>query len=165
MSGIAVGRLTEERKNWRKDHPPGFYARPVKRPDNSTNFMQWEAGIPGKENTDWAGGVYKVIMVFPNDYPVKPPRVVFRPPLFHPNVFTSGDICLSILKEEDGWRSSITIKQILVGIQELLDEPNPLSAAHSEAVNLFIRNKAAYKRKIREQAAKNVPVAGSDEGA
>jgi hypothetical protein len=25
MSGIAVGRLTEERKNWRKDHPPGMY--------------------------------------------------------------------------------------------------------------------------------------------
>jgi ubiquitin-conjugating enzyme E2 I len=49
MSGIAVGRLTEERKNWRKDHPPGFYARPGKKADNSTNVMSWETGIPGKE--------------------------------------------------------------------------------------------------------------------
>jgi ubiquitin-conjugating enzyme E2 I len=49
MSGIAVGRLTEERKNWRKDHPPGFFARPVKKDDNSTNIMAWETGIPGKE--------------------------------------------------------------------------------------------------------------------
>lgn len=51
MSGIAVGRLTEERKNWRKDHPPGFYARPVKKEDNSTDIMCWETGIPGREGT------------------------------------------------------------------------------------------------------------------
>lgn len=49
MSGITESRLAEERKNWRKDHPPGFYARPVKKADNSTNMMIWELGIPGKE--------------------------------------------------------------------------------------------------------------------
>ena len=49
MSGIAVGRLTEERKNWRKDHPAGFYARPAKKDDNSTNIMEWETGIPGRD--------------------------------------------------------------------------------------------------------------------
>ena len=27
--GIARGRLVEERKSWRRDHPYGFYARPV----------------------------------------------------------------------------------------------------------------------------------------
>lgn len=88
MSAIAIGRLTEERKNWRKDHPPGFYAKPGKKADNSTNIMQWETGIPGKEGnlvvmiiklnylviaigTDWAGGVYKVVMDFPEEYPSK----------------------------------------------------------------------------------------------
>lgn len=49
MSSIATGRLTEERKNWRKDHPPGFYARPAKKSDGTLNIMQWETGIPGKE--------------------------------------------------------------------------------------------------------------------
>ncbi len=27
MSGIARGRLAEERKSWRRDHPVGFYTR------------------------------------------------------------------------------------------------------------------------------------------
>ena len=52
MSGIAIGRLSEERKNWRKDHPHGFYARPMKKEgdaDNATDIMTWETGIPGKE--------------------------------------------------------------------------------------------------------------------
>ena len=47
MSGIAQARLSEERKGWRKDHPFGFIARPMKNPDGSLNLMLWEYGIPG----------------------------------------------------------------------------------------------------------------------
>ena len=64
MSGIAQGRLKEERKNWRRDHPFGFWARPVTKADGSSDLMKWEAGIPGKEGTDWEGGVYTVSMEF-----------------------------------------------------------------------------------------------------
>ena len=44
-------------------------------------------------------------MEFSEDYPSKPPKCKFKPPLFHPNVYPSGTICLSILNEEQGWRS------------------------------------------------------------
>jgi ubiquitin-conjugating enzyme E2 I len=71
MSSIAIGRLTQERKDWRKDHPPGFYARPIKKADNSTDMMKWEAGIPGKAGTPWEGGVYRVEMHFSSEYPLK----------------------------------------------------------------------------------------------
>ena len=71
MSGVAIGRLTLERKDWRHDHPMNFYARPVKNADNSNDIMNWEAGIPGKEGTDWEGGVYRVTMEFPPEYPMK----------------------------------------------------------------------------------------------
>ncbi len=36
---------------------------------------------------------------------------------FHPNIYPSGTVCLSILNEDEGWRPSITVKQILMGIQ------------------------------------------------
>jgi ubiquitin-conjugating enzyme E2 I len=83
----------------------------------------------------------------------------FVPPLFHPNVYPSGTICLSILNEEEGWRPAITIKQILVGIQDLLDEPNPDSPAQSEAYQMFIKHKAQYKARVRQEARKNAPTA------
>jgi Ubiquitin-conjugating enzyme len=81
----------------------------------------------------------------------------FVPPLFHPNVYPSGTICLSILNEEEGWRPAITLKQVLIGIQDLLDDPNPLSPAQSEAFTLFQQNKAEYKKRIRQEARKNAP--------
>lgn len=73
----------------------------------------------------------------------------FSPPLFHPNVYPSGTVCLSILNEEEGWKPAITIKEILLGIQSLLDEPNPESPAQADAFNLFKKDKAAYEKKIR----------------
>ena len=46
---------------------------------------------------------------------------------------------------------------MLLGIQELLDHPNPGSPAQREAYELFVKDRAAYNRKIREQTAKNLP--------
>lgn len=49
MGDIAISRLSEERKSLRKDYPPGFYAKPLKKNDNSIDLMNWEVGIPGRE--------------------------------------------------------------------------------------------------------------------
>jgi len=40
----------------------------------------------------------------------------FTPPLFHPNVYPSGTVCLSILDEEKSWKPAITIKQVGIWI-------------------------------------------------
>ena len=81
MSGIALSRLQTERKNWRNDSIPGFYAKPLKNSDNSTNLFKWEVGIPGKPNTDWESGVYIVHVTFPASYPQNAPKCEFVPPL------------------------------------------------------------------------------------
>jgi ubiquitin-conjugating enzyme E2 I len=114
--------------------------------------MKWECGIPGKRNTPWEGGIFKLTMDFSDEYPAKPPKCKFSPVLFHPNVYPSGTVCLSILNEDEDWRPSITVKQILIGIQDLLDNPNANSPAQGEPYNLFIHNRAEYIRKIRQQA-------------
>jgi len=154
MSGICKARLGEERKQWRKDHPYGFFAKPQKDGD-SLNLLQWEVGIPGKEGTPWEGGLYKVSMTFPEDYPSKPPKCKFVPPLYHPNVYPSGTICLSILNEEKAWKPAITIKQIVLGIQDLLDNPNADDPAQTDAYMLYKKDKDAYTRKIRQVAREN----------
>lgn len=78
----------------------------------------------------------------------------FVPPLFHPNVYPSGTICLSILNEEKGWKPAITLKQvrrasvdascacrasaqIVLGIQDLLNTPNLDDPAQVDAYALL----------------------------
>jgi ubiquitin-conjugating enzyme E2 I len=97
-------------------------------------------------------------MIFKDDYPSSPPKCKFEPPLFHPNVYPSGfinywlwlfgfiwpfnvwypgTVCLSLLDEEKDWRPAITIKQILLGIQDLLNDPNIKDPAQAEAYTIY----------------------------
>jgi len=154
MTGIALGRLQEERKAWRKDHPFGFVAKPVKNPDGTLNLMNWECSIPGKKGTNWECGSYKMRMIFKDDYPTTPPKCKFEPPLFHPNVYPSGTVCLSLLDEEKDWRPAVTIKQILLGIQDLLNTPNIRDPAQAEAYTIFTQNKSEYDKRVKQQADK-----------
>eukprot|EP01083_Nonionella_stella_P191554 708916_1 len=117
MSGIALTRLAEERKAWRKSHPHGFFARPNKSPDGSTNLLCWKCGIPGPQGSAWEGGLYKLNIYFTEEYPNKPPKCQFDQALFHPNIYPSGTVCLSILNEEKGWKPAITVRVMLEGIQ------------------------------------------------
>ncbi|KAJ8250870.1 hypothetical protein GJAV_G00214160 [Gymnothorax javanicus] len=157
MSGIALSRLAQERKAWRKDHPFGFVAVPTKNPDGTLNLMNWECAIPGKKGTPWEGGLFKLRMLFKDDYPSSPPKCKFEPPLFHPNVYPSGTVCLSILEEDKDWRPAITIKQILLGIQELLNEPNIQDPAQAEAYTIYCQNRVEYEKRVRAQAKKFSP--------
>lgn len=87
--------------------------------------------------TIWEGGLYKIRMLFKDDYPTTPPKCKFEPPLFHPNVYPSGTVCLSLLDEQKDWRPAITIKQLLLGIQDLLNEPNIKDPAQAEAYTIY----------------------------
>ena len=76
---------------------------------------------------------------------------------FHPNIYPSGTVCLSILNEDEQWRPSITVKQILLGIQELMDSPNEKSPAQSDGYVTFTQRKEEYKKRVKEQATKYPP--------
>lgn len=179
------------RKQWRRDHPFGFFAKPQRNAQGVLDLKKWECGVPGKEKTLWESGLFKLDVVFPdgkherpktrlevtltsNRIPYKTTKMYvhlsynsrtggkhltnsgkFVPPLFHPNVYPSGTVCLSILNEDEGWKPAITLKQILLGIQDLLNDPNPESPAQAEAYNLFKKDKAAYEKKIKTVVREN----------
>ena len=75
---------------------------------------------------------------------------------YHPNIYPSGTVCLDIINEGEGWRPSITVKQILLGIQDLLDTPNNASPANGTASSDYQRDRALYRRKVLSQT-RNYP--------
>ena len=156
INEVVLTRQNQERKQWRQDHPHGFVAKPIIDDDGNVNMLKWYCEIPGPKDSPWEEGSYKLYMEFPLDYPLRPPKSQFKPVLPHPNIYPSGTVCLSILNEEEDWKSSISIKQILLGVQKLLrEEPNIESPAQYEPCNLYKTNREAYYRNVREFADVN----------
>ena len=75
------------------------------------------------------------------------PCPALLPGFFHPNIYPSGTVCLSILNEEEGWRPSITVKQILLGVQVsggATDSQNSMRLFSSHFIALPLRLFVAF---------------------
>merc|ERR1711974_577152 len=87
------------------------------------NIYEWVSTIMGPATWAYEGGVFFLDITFPQDYPFKPPKVVFRTRIYHCNINSSGAICLDILK--DNWSPALTISKVLLSVCSLLTDPNP----------------------------------------
>jgi ubiquitin-conjugating enzyme E2 C len=91
-------------------------------PSADGNLLSWTATIEGPDDTPYSGLIFKLNFAFPSNYPYAPPTVLFKTPIYHPNVDFSGRICLDILK--DKWTAAYNIQTVLLSLQSLLGEPN-----------------------------------------
>lgn len=91
----------------------------------------------------YQGLEFKLSIEFGPTYPLVAPVVRFETPLFHPNVDTSGNICLDILK--DKWSPVQTVSSVLLSIQTLLADPNNASPLNLQAADLWDRPEEFYK--------------------
>ena len=55
--------------------------------------------IIGPPDTLYEGGFFKCHLLFPKDYPLKPPELRILTEIWHPNIDKNGKVCISILHE------------------------------------------------------------------
>ncbi|XP_010424395.1 PREDICTED: ubiquitin-conjugating enzyme E2-17 kDa-like [Camelina sativa] len=93
MSQFSSTHLRHALKSLNKDHSTNVTAVIV-----DDNIFKWETTLIGPVNTPYEGGVFKMSIHFPCDYPNNPPKVCFKTKIFHPNISERGAIYLRVLK-------------------------------------------------------------------
>ena len=50
------------------------------------DYTKWTATFTGPEDTSYKGGLFKLNIDFPFEYPKKPPQICFVTPIYHLNI-------------------------------------------------------------------------------
>ena len=110
-------RIMKETQSLMTTSTPGISAYP-----NEQNPRHFKCEIEGPTDTPYEGGKFKLELFLPEQYPMVPPKVLFRSKIYHPNIDKLGRICLDILKTK--WTPAIQIRTLLLQIQVLMSHPN-----------------------------------------
>lgn len=127
---------------------------------DNDNIFTWTLGLYiVHPESPWNHAYLVAKMKFPQNYPFAPPEFRFSPPIFHPNVYSDGRLCISILHEagnilqgepsSENWSPAQCVESVIVSILSILDDPNILSPANIDASNCWRDKRDAYNERTR----------------
>ncbi|KAI9315639.1 ubiquitin-conjugating enzyme E2 N [Dichotomocladium elegans] len=136
-------RIIKETERLIADPVQGIDARP-----HEDNLRYFDVRIAGPTQSPFEGGVFRLELFLPEDYPMAPPKVRFLTKIYHPNIDKLGRICLDILK--DKWSPALQIRTVLLSIQALLSAPNPDDPLANDVAQHWKENDEDAIAKARE---------------
>lgn len=156
----AIKYLKREYKNLLKNPDELFSICPTE------NFFTWDVKFFGPPDTIFYNGIFDGKIIFPQDFPNSPPEIKFTSEMFHPNIYTNGKVCISILHDgvdqwgyesiQERWNPTHSISSILISIISMLVEPNLDSPANVDASKLCKENPDEYKKIIYKIVSKSL---------
>jgi len=87
---------------------------------DSINF--WRVLIEGPPDSPFQGGVFQLNVMIPENYPFRPPNIMFETPVYHCNVSDSGKICLGLLQEN--WSPGLSVPKAIEAVRIMLKNPD-----------------------------------------
>jgi len=136
-------RIIKETERIAKSNLPGIKILP--RAENPRHF---DITIDGPQDSAYAGGVFRLELFLPKDYPMVPPKVHFLTKIYHPNIDRFGRICLDILK--DKWSPALQIDKVCQSLQLLFQMPNVEDPLDPKVAKHFTDHPTTAQQQARE---------------
>ncbi|KAJ5166781.1 Ubiquitin-conjugating enzyme E2 [Penicillium canariense] len=152
-------RLAADHAALHCDKLPPYYLLP---PDDggfaaADDLSQLNVLLTGPPGTPYVQGLWRLHLKMPEDYPNSPPKATFRTRIWHPNVEElTGAVCVDTLKRD--WKSTLTLRDVLVTISCLLIHPNPDSALNSTAGTLLREDYADFAHQAKLMTSIHAPI-------
>ncbi|KAF2715090.1 hypothetical protein K504DRAFT_457261 [Pleomassaria siparia CBS 279.74] len=126
------------------------------------NVFEWSVAlIVVNPDSLYYGGYFKAKLSFPKNYPYSPPDFKFVRPLYHPNIYPDGRLCISILhapgedemsgeSAAERWNPVQRVETVLISVLSLLDDAEVSSPANVDAGVMLRNNPDKYKEMVKK---------------
>jgi len=145
-------RLLREMRSLMQSAHPNFDVYPC---ESDVGF--WRLVLAMDQPTDlftpYAQGCWLLYIMFPEEYPERPPEVRFVTPIRHCNVNAHGRICHSIL--DRNYTTDTPISKILESVYALVLSPDPQDAVDASLAHQCHADLDAYRRAINEHVQRH----------
>lgn len=114
------------------------------------SMQQFHVIFHGPSDTPYAGGVWKLRVELPDQYPIKLPLIGFVNKIYHPNIDeSSGSVCLDVINQT--WLPMFGLLNIFENfLPHLLRYGNPSDPLNTEASGLMTRDEAKYTETVKQ---------------
>uniref|UniRef100_A0A1B0C6T1 Ubiquitin-conjugating enzyme E2 J2 n=1 Tax=Glossina palpalis gambiensis TaxID=67801 RepID=A0A1B0C6T1_9MUSC len=112
----AISRMKQDYMRLKRDPLPYITAEPL-----PNNILEWHYVVKGPEDTPYFGGYYHGTLLFPREFPFKPPSIYMLTP--NGRFKTNTRLCLSISDfHPDTWNPTWCVGTILTGLLSFMLE-------------------------------------------
>lgn len=122
-------------------------------PIKNTDIFRWNVLLPGPKKSCYENGLFKLLLIFPPNYPEDPPDITFITKIYHPNISNDGVICVS--SKSADWDENRDIISVIYSIYVLLTKPNLEHGLNKEALILYKNDYESFKKKAKEFTEKH----------
>ncbi|XP_076031662.1 ubiquitin-conjugating enzyme E2 J2-like isoform X2 [Oratosquilla oratoria] len=122
-SQAAISRLRTDYIRLKQDPVPYVTAEPL-----MSNILEWHYVLKGPEESPYEGGYYHGKLIFPAEYPFKPPSIYMITP--SGRFRTNMRLCLSISDHHpETWNPTWCVATILMGLLSFMLEKSPTAGS------------------------------------
>ncbi|KAG7821895.1 hypothetical protein KL942_000764 [Ogataea angusta] len=113
------------------------------------NMQEFYVNFEGPKDSPYEGGLWRIHVELPDQYPYKSPSIGFQNKIFHPNIDeSSGSVCLDVINQT--WSPMFDIFNIFeTFLPQLLNYPNAADPLNGDASSLYMRDKNLYVEKVK----------------
>ena len=145
----ATRRLAKELEDIRKAKMSSFRDINV----DESNILCWQ-GLIVPENAPYNKGAFRIEIIFPAEYPFKPPKITFKTKIYHPNIDEKGQVCLPIISAEH-WKPATKTEQVIQSLVALVNDPEPDHPLRSEIAEEYTRDRKKFCKTAEEFTKKH----------
>uniref|UniRef100_A0A3Q2D2I1 E2 ubiquitin-conjugating enzyme n=5 Tax=Cyprinodontoidei TaxID=8087 RepID=A0A3Q2D2I1_CYPVA len=120
---------------------------------DESNILTWQ-GLIVPDCPPYDKGAFRIEIIFPAEYPFKPPKITFKTKIYHPNIDEKGQVCLPIISVEN-WKPATKTCQVIQCLIALVNAPQPEHPLRADLAEEYTKDRAKFMKNAEEFTKKH----------